>query len=298
MTFRCSAAGIERADDLAGTASTVRAFLLIENPGPWGVDALRDSRLPPVVKDVLRPRTARAKVRPLLIRRYHRRAPRTGFRVYAGYVDGDASWLQKIVLDDSEDLLDLDVAALGAGRSPGLSPVDGPLFLVCTHGKHDACCAERGRPVAAALAAAYPEETWEVSHIGGDRFAGNALVLPYGRYLGRLDADSAVAAATDLLGGRLPLGVLRGRSDLPMPAQSAEIALYRHLGETAMAAIRVLGHRRDGDLTTVDLGHFDEHWRVVVRRTLGEPVQLTCAALRLNPNPHHEVVAIGRVDGG
>ena len=48
---------------------------------------------------------------------------------------------------------------------------------------------------AAALSAAYPDQTWEVSHIGGDRYAGNALVLPDGLYLGRLDADSAVAAA-------------------------------------------------------------------------------------------------------
>ena len=101
--------------------------------------------------------------------------------------------------------------------------------------------------MAAALAAAYPDETWEVSHIGGDRFAGNVLVLPHGLYLGRLDADTAVAAAADLLGGRLPLDVLRGRSNLPMPAQAGEIALYRHLGETAMAAVRVLGHHREGD---------------------------------------------------
>ena len=28
---------------------------------------------------------------------------------------------------------------------------DGPLYLVCTHGRHDTCCAVRGRPVAAAL---------------------------------------------------------------------------------------------------------------------------------------------------
>ena len=133
-------------------------------------------------------------------------------------------------------------------------PTEELLFCVCTHGKHDACCAEKGRPVAAALAAAYPEETWEVSHIGGDRFAGNALVLPYGLYLGRLDPESAVAAAADVLGGRLPLEVLRGRSCLPMAAQAAEIALFRHLGETAMAAVRVLRVRRDAELTAVDLG--------------------------------------------
>jgi hypothetical protein len=206
VTFRCSAAGLERGDGLAGTASTVRSFLLVENPGPWGVDAVRDSRLPREVKEGLQAETARAGVRPLLIRRYHRRAPRQGFRVYAAHVGRELTWVQTAVLDEPGELLDLDLGALGEGRSPGLVSIDGPLFFVCTHGKHDACCAEKGRPVAAALSAAYPEETWEVSHIGGDRYAGNALVLPYGLYLGRLDADSAVAAAADLLAGRLPSG--------------------------------------------------------------------------------------------
>ena len=46
VTFRCSAAALDRGDSIAGTASTVRSFLLVENPGPWGVDAVRDSRLP------------------------------------------------------------------------------------------------------------------------------------------------------------------------------------------------------------------------------------------------------------
>jgi hypothetical protein len=295
VTYRCSAAGLERGDPLAGTASTYRSFLLIENPGPWGVDAIRDSRLPGPVKEGLRAATASARVRPLLIRRYHRRAPRTGFRVYAARVGRAGGWLQTAVLDEPRELLDLDVAALGAGRSPGLVPAEGPFFFVCTHGKHDACCAEKGRPVAAALSAAYPDETWEVSHIGGDRFAGNALVLPDGVYLGRLDAVSAVTAAGDLLAGRLPLDVLRGHSYLPMAAQAGEIALYRHLGETAQAAIRVLGVARRDDLTTVDLARSDEQWRVVVRSSLGPGALLTCQARREDPTPRHEVVAIERV---
>src|SRR3546814_16904449 len=44
--FRCSSASRLRDEPAAGTASTVRAFLLIEHSGPWGVDALRDARLP------------------------------------------------------------------------------------------------------------------------------------------------------------------------------------------------------------------------------------------------------------
>ena len=71
-----------------------------------------------------------------------------------------------------------------------------------------------------------------------------------------------------------------------MAVQAAEIALFRHLGETAMAAVRVLGHRRDGDLTTVDLAAAADRWTVTVRTTLGDDVLLTCQALDdLNPQP-------------
>ena len=37
VTFRCAAASLAREDDLAGTASTVRSFLLLEHAGSWGV---------------------------------------------------------------------------------------------------------------------------------------------------------------------------------------------------------------------------------------------------------------------
>jgi len=49
--YRCAAAARARDEPLAGTASTVRAFLLVENAGPWGTEALRDARLPDEVKD-------------------------------------------------------------------------------------------------------------------------------------------------------------------------------------------------------------------------------------------------------
>ena len=44
--FRCSGASLLRDEPIAGTASTVRAFLLLENNGPWGQEALRDARVP------------------------------------------------------------------------------------------------------------------------------------------------------------------------------------------------------------------------------------------------------------
>ena len=74
---------------------------------------------------------------------------------------------------------------------------------MCAHGRHDQCCAVRGRVVAARLAAAYPEETWECSHLGGDRFAGTMVLLPHGLYYGWVDDGDAVAVVDAYLAGRV-----------------------------------------------------------------------------------------------
>ncbi|QZY28904.1 sucrase ferredoxin [Nocardioides coralli] len=295
-SFRCALASGLRGDDQAGTASTVRAFLLVENPGPWGLDAVRDNRMPEAVKRPLADAARAAGVRINLVRRHRRAAPRHGFRVFAAYAHPHRPWLETTQLEDAEQLLDLDLAALGAGRSTGLEVTADPVLGVCTHGRHDACCAERGRPVAAALAAAHPDLAWEISHIGGDRFAGNALFLPHGLYYGRLDAVSAVAVAGSHLSGEVDLDHLRGRSGYPMPVQAAEIALRRQLGETRLDAVRLRSRRRgeDGVLHVVfDVGGVG--WQLAVRTSHGGPQQLTCRAARTSPVPRHEVIDVRRL---
>lgn len=289
--FRCAAASLSREDELAGTASTVRSFLLLEHSGSWGVDALRDARLPEGLGEHLAREGRRSRVRVLLVRRPGRRAERTGVRVFAARAAGADSWLEAATLGTPEEARDLDLAALGAGRSPGLTPYDAPLIAVCTHGRHDACCAERGRPVALVLAASrHTDAVWECSHIGGDRFAGNLLVLPRGLYYGRVDPDAALALADATADGRLDLDHLRGRSDLSMPVQAAEIDLRRRLELSGLDDVRPTSATADGDVTTVTLHAAGRDVRVRVRRVLEEPQRLTCGALRDSPVPRFEVV--------
>jgi hypothetical protein len=303
VTFRCSVAAELREEPLAGTASTVRAFLLLEHPGPWGVHALQDARLPDGLGDELSTRAAASGVRVLLVRRAGRSEPRHGIRVFAAFADPSDPWLEATELADIHEVHDLDVEALGAGRSPGLTPRADPMFAVCTHGRHDSCCAERGRPVAAALAAVHPLLTWEISHIGGDRFAGNMMVLPHGLYYGRLDASAALTTAHAHLDGRLELDYLRGRSGLAMSIQAAEVDLRRHLGEPRHDAVRFVSRRGSGHLTDPD-GHethavfdVDGVLYAVDVRSRNSPTthQLTCKALRENPYPQHEVLDIRKL---
>lgn len=213
---------------MLGTASTVRSWLLLEHPGPWGRFALPDSRLPDGFGDELRMRAAASDVRVLLIRRPGRTAEgSTGaFAIRSG---PEEPWIERVELARFEAALELELDRLGRGEPLGAGiPHEGAVFLVCTHGRHDPCCAERGRPLAVALSASFPDETWESSHFGGDRFAGNLVAFPHGFYFGRVRPDESEAVARTYLDGRLDLERLRGRSCRPMPVQAAEHFLREH----------------------------------------------------------------------
>ena len=291
MKFRCADASQARAESMAGTASTVRSFLLVEHAGPWGEVALRDARMPPGIGPELRERAAATRTKVLLIRRPDK-AMRThaGVRVYACYAHHAAPWVETAVLDDLHGVHDLDLSALAAGRSLGLAPHAEPVLAVCTHGRHDTCCAERGRTVAAGLAEAFPDQTWEVSHIGGDRFAANLLVLPHGLYFGRLEPDTARGVARLLAAGELDLEHLRGRSGLATPLQAAEAALRRYVDERRLSAVRFVSRRAEAGRTEAVFEVEGRRYAVAVTTTEGTELhKLTCSALRDNPVMHHTV---------
>jgi hypothetical protein len=167
------------------------------------------------------------------------------------------------------------------------------VFCVCTQGRHDACCAELGRPTVAALAAAHPEETWEVSHIGGDRFAANVLVLPTGLYYGRVPPAGAAALARRHLQGRLSLDLLRGRSGFGFAVQAAELALRRRLDETRTDAVRLVSASTAGAETAAVLDVDGRAYDVRVRRSQEDRrTLLTCRAVRENAVWTYDVVAI------
>jgi hypothetical protein len=285
--FRCAAASLARGEPLLATASTVRAFVLVEFSGAWGRDAVRDARLPAAVRDQLL-ELSELGVKALLIRRHGRAVSGSKAQVFVASCGPGTRWLEGAQLESLEQLADIDLVPVSRDRRVGLERRSEPLAGVCTHGRHDTCCAEQGRPLAASLSRSHRELAWEMSHIGGDRFAANVLILPDGLYYGRVLPADGPRLLDEHLTGRLDLDHLRGRSAFPLPAQAAEIFLRRRLGEVGLDAVRLVAVRRAGDDWTVDLEVAGQVWRCGVVAGRGEAEQLTCAVSRLSRPPTFE----------
>ena len=173
-----------------------------------------------------------------------------------------------------------DVATAAAAQD-GWEPYPGRLALVCTHGRKDWCCAVRGRPVAAALAALDPQGTWECTHLGGDRFAATVLDLPGGTMHGRVTPADVPALHAALASGRVLPHLLRGRCADAMVVQAAEVHARLHLGLDGLEDLRPVGARRAPDAVTWDVRFRAGRRavRVLVRAAESPRAQrLTCAA--------------------
>lgn len=260
--FRCSLASLADDEPLAGTAPADARWLLVEQPGAWTPKAVDE--LAPVGADGARVQ---------LIRRVAGGSTAGGRRVFRA--------------DVATGLLETALLPVGAFDlvAADWRPHAAPLWLVCTHGRRDVCCAEFGRPVAAALAARWPEETWETSHLGGHRFAPTLVALPTGVTLGRVSAADAVAAVGSIEAGRLPdLGLVRGVAGASGAVQAAELALRTASGETGIGAVRLIEAVAVDDATRVTLADpaGESRWRVTASAT---PRRQSCGDDRVKPAP-------------
>jgi hypothetical protein len=250
----CAASAGRRGDLLAASAPPAERWLLIECRDAWPRDALTALHRsePPFNKgdsaaaeglrgvrraggdgaDELGAQVARLCAamgyRPALIRRYgrhDRNAPRRWALVDSRPGQESIRWGE---LHGDEHLLDVL-----AGKDQG-TPSTEPIYLVCTHGRHDACCAVWGRPAAAALAAAYPDRTWECSHVGGDRFAPNVVLLPHSLFYGHVPPSRVVELASRYEEGLIVPEFFRGSGAFPPHIQAAQ-----HFARTAGYSLAV-----------------------------------------------------------
>lgn len=241
--FFCAEAARGRGDPMAGTAPRCGTWVLVEHRGGWPVDGFDGLELEPGTKALVSSAAQAERARVLLIRRHGRRR-HEGPRRWAvlRHDESGAHRQQWGTWDRDEDLAGI-ATALGAPGETGFPPV----LLVCAHSQHDPCCAVRGRPVGDTLSERWPEQLWECSHVGGDRFAANLLVLPDAALYGGLDAADAVPLVEDHLTGAVRAARLRGVAGVRPPAQAAVVAAYERLGPLPWGAVHPLALQEHGE---------------------------------------------------
>lgn len=286
MTLACSAQSLEVEEPLAGTAPVVSCYIVIEQPGAWGREALLESNFPVELGKELLGKTMGTHVKFLLARHADRleRNGNTDHNVWIAHTAPGLRGMRHGVLTDLRVIADWDFAAIAEGRLPPLGHSQTtPVTFVCTHGARDACCALLGRSVYEELLASVPTDerasVWEVSHIGGHRFAPTVLSLPGGSVHGRLDAAAAIEMRAEAAQGRVLLSGFRGRSAYPAPLQVAGIAVRSAFDvreRDALDVLRVVNGKAVPAPTSVvfiddqmetEVRHTDGRtWRVTVQR--------------------------------
>lgn len=274
-------------EQLAGTAPAATAWLIIEQPGPWGPQALTESGLDAELGAYLTELTPEYGIRVALVR--HPDRPDRGHdgkhHVWVARVSAGAPMLRHVVLDDLTQLKDWDYAAMAIGYLPEVGEIETePLLLVCAHGRRDACCAVHGRAfLGAVLDSASQEQrarVWESSHIAGHRFAPVALTLPVGVVHGRMGTDVAPEFLQRAMESQIMPEYFRGRTCYPAPFQAAgayvrneigladpgQLDVQRVVGGTAVPAHPTAALFETE--ATAEVRHQDGRaWRLTIRQT-------------------------------
>ncbi len=274
-----------RANDesLLATASIVDAWLLIECPGPWTHDAVEGSeRLDERVKQhLLRAEEQIDGLRVQLIQRSPDAGPVRS--LFVAVPDDRDPVLYRVPFSDYDEITRLDIAAF-VRRDPSVDRfrTDQRVALVCTHGRHDACCARYGAALYHALEDHPGVEVWQSTHVGGDRFAANLVCLPDGLYFGRVDEAAGRSILDGYLADRVEPALYRGRCLYGRFVQAAECFVRRDGPPLGARDLRFRSCTGDGEARVVTFADATGslHTAKVRRERDGRTALLTCGSTR------------------
>lgn len=255
--FRCAIAAADRDEPLFATASQVPGWLLVEVRGAWGQDAVHESDLGTHVPAHWKEQLRRRGLRVVCIRSQVRRKVE-GVRLFTCAARRPGAEPSVLWHRQVGSLADVAEATehLAANVDPGVGwTIDAsPIFLVCTNGRHDQCCANLGRPLIRALRETqWSDRVWESSHVGGDRFAANVVALPRSLYFGRVDPAGASTLLQGLHDGRLDLERFRGRTSLTAAEQAVEHFVRQEFAVDDVDGV-VVGPRDSDGVFTAHIG--------------------------------------------
>ena len=281
----CAALSAHRS--MIGTCDSVDVWLFVEVPGAWPAKPLDVATLPGSMKDHLQRlvQSAQAdhelKVRLQLVKQARVEGQRVMLllRDRLWVLPGGRSSLTTLTATDLAGLYGESlVTAPTAERSEsGLQALREPQYFVCTHGQRDRCCGALGMPLYRALTERVQQRAWQVSHLGGHRFAPNVLVTPGGLLYGRVLESSMSRFLGTVEAGGIDFALLRGRSSYPAHVQAAEALLAR----SDLRLLHVDGDRRRARVTfaSPDATHEID----IGQAEVPEQVLASCGASELKP---------------
>ncbi|HEX8148343.1 MAG TPA: sucrase ferredoxin [Pyrinomonadaceae bacterium] len=246
--FFCAELSRRAGERSAGTASTGGVWLLLEYPHGWGRRAFEESALPPEVKRFLKDTVARIRHSRLLFVKTDRGRRDARMNLFVVRCRERSPFVVRLRLEKYFDALAYDLAAVASGRdTQGGEVCDGPLFLVCTHGRRDKCCAKFGIPLYNALREHAGDSVWQCSHVGGDRFAGNLVCFPHGLFYAHATPEAGRRAADAYRDGRVLTEEFRGRACYAHHIQAAEAFVREETGADGVEDLHFLSAHPEGE---------------------------------------------------
>lgn len=242
----CSECSRAVGEQVFGTAPRTDVWILLEYDGAWGAKAIPESDLPGAVKQqMLAWGEAIPNCKTLFIKGGARGE---GVRLFVALSSERDPVLYRFELPDFDALLALEMDAI-LKRDPRFDAhrhADS-LIAICTNGRRDVSCAKYGLPVYREMTQHVPGWAWEVTHIGGHRFAGTMVILPDGVVYGQVDPDDAKEIAQKTRDRYVIAEKLRGRTCYDAPVQAAEYYLRGITGERALPGLSLLSVQTQGE---------------------------------------------------
>ena len=294
--FFCSELSRRAGERSMGSASTGAVWLLLEYPHGWGRHAFEESALPSEVKQFFKDSMARIRHSRLLFIKTDRGRRDARMNLFVVRCRERSPFVVRLHLEKYFDALKYDLAAIASGRDlQGGEVCDGTLFLVCTHGRRDKCCAKFGVPLYNALREHAGDSVWQSSHVGGDRFAGNLVCFPHGLFYAHATPEAGRRVVDAYRSGHVLTEEFRGRACYSHQIQAAEAFVREETGVTGVEDLHFLSSHPEGaDSWRV---RFEEresqhvHEARVVRRPSDFSNHIPCHAAEPQPVPQFHLVS-------
>lgn len=292
----CSTISLMRDEPLFGSAPWAEVWLLLSYAGPFGSHAFEESDLPDPVKQHLTAELERFPHARLQMIRPDPDQDPTGIEFFVVHAREHDPFYRRIELADYAELEALDVTAiLDSGTGAGDEALREPLYLVCTNGRRDPCCAQFGPPVFQPLHDLLGDHVRESSHLAGHRFAANVVLLPHGLCYGRLRPDQVEGLLEAGRQGRMVLESLRGRACYAKSTQAAEVLLRRETGNDELNAYRLTDEQQLSDsswrIRFKDHGSGAVHQLEIEATTSDEQARVSCWSDKLAPVTRYSLLS-------